>query len=436
MKVAMIIEADGKKVTCPSAAAQMAYFEKLLIENGIEKADKPEEMDYLIYSSCGFDGKTLERVCDKIKAFTWLQGFNGTHYKLMIVGCLAKMLKDVGKYNEDVIIVDDPVWSKAAIDIILKREKNILTRDILESKTKTYWYGNDVLLAVNIVDGCINKCSFCKHNYMGSNLSSIPYNDLLNYLKNKIKTGTKVIDFHGDCLNLYGIDLEGKPILHKLLHELAQEKDLAFMSLAEVTAQNMYPELLDEIRNNPKIRRVTLQLESASNEVLKNMNRCHTIERYDDIATTIQNGGKFIDTVLMTGFPKETYKDLDYTLDYIEKRGIPVLQICQYVDSNLVPSHNFEQFTYKEKVEHTKYVRDRLKDINLKIYRDNIWRMSNAVVYGKKEDRVFTVGGLAKFAYSDKEKHVNLELGSVIEEAPKKYIKKSRVAKGKTIYRY
>ena len=46
------------------------------------------------------------------------------------------------------------------------------------------------------------------------------------------------------------------------------------------------------------------------------------------------------------------------------------------------------------------------------------------------------VGGMPKFAYSDSLKHVNLELGSVIEEAPKTYIKSARVAKRKSIYKY
>lgn len=435
MKVGTLIEADGSKISCPNASSQMSYFEQLLKDNGIERATTPEEADYIVYSSCGFDGKTLEQVSDTIKSLAGLQMWNGVHYKLIIVGCITKLLNGMDGLNEDVVFIRDDIWSKATLDYILNREKNITVNDMLASKIKTYCYGNEVFISADIVDGCINKCSFCKNNYMKNDVTSIPYDELLSYLKQKIANGTRFIDFHGETLNIYGIDLYGKPILHNLLHELEKEKELVGISLGEITIQNMYKELLEEIQRNSKIRNLTLQLESGSNEILKSMDRGHTIEKYEDIASSIINSGKFVDTVLMSGYPGETYHDLDLTLDYIKKSRIPVYKICQYVDADLLPSHKLEQLSYDEKIKHTKYLREVLKPLNVEIYKDNIWRMGNAVIYGKKDNVVIAVGGTTLFAYSDKEKHRKLELGSIIEEPPKMFVKKSKIVKN-SIYRY
>ena len=433
MKVLTISSNNGMYTpSCPSSKAQMKYFKKILKENGIEETRLVKETDYIVYSSCAFDGKTMDENIKDIKDLMKLQQVEGNHFKVLLTGCFIKNF-DGDKISDDVILIKDNVWSKAALDYILEKEKNITVKDMLNSKVSSYANDNEILLSMNIVGGCINKCSFCKTNYINNKVESLPYDELLEFLKDKIKNGTKALDLHGDSLNLYGIDLAGKPILHKLLHELGKEKDLNIISLGEVTPQNMYPELLKEIKNNSKVKAVTLQLESASDEVLKNMNRNYTISRYDDIASSIINSGKYVDTILMSGFPLETYDDLSKTIEYIEKRRIYVSGVCQYVDSPHIPSHDLKQLARNEKMKHTRFLKDRIKDINIEIQKENIEKMANGIVFRKYDDCIFTVGGTRTFAYSTK--HKDLKLGDVIEEPPKTFVKKSKYS-NKNIYKY
>ena len=100
------------------------------------------------------------------------------------------------------------------------------------------------------------------------------------------------------------------------------EKDLKYIVLNEITVQNMYKELLEEIVNNPKVIDVTIQLESASDKLLAAMNRGHNLEKYDYIVRRLQEKEKIINTVLMSGFPEETEKDIEKTINYINDRNI------------------------------------------------------------------------------------------------------------------
>lgn len=447
MKVATMIEANGgKSASCPNTSAQMDYFEDLLVKKGIDRAYTIGDADYVVYASCAFDGKTLKRVEDRIKKLVSIPHYypEEANYKLIIVGCITKVCEfegmekitdNVFKIGDEAFIINDPVWSKVALNLILDEKKDVTISDRFLSNT--HRYGNSgVFDAISIVKGCTNKCAFCKTNYMDNKIESLPYHELLSYLRNLIKNGAKVLDFHGDTLNLYGVDLYGKPILHKLLHEISKEKDLKMIHLGEVTVRNMYKELLDEICNNPKINVVTLQLESASNEVLKNMNRGTTIEEYDDVASTILNRGKFIDTILMSGYPYETYEDLDKTFEYVKSRGIHINGVCEYIDSEYVPSHKLDQYSGKEKKAHTKYLVEKLRPYNFSLMNNSLDKMENAIIYGKHEDAVFAVSGTNFFACSNLKRHKELDLGDTIEERPKRFVKRSKFVRNKDVFKY
>src|SRR5699024_5865488 len=111
---------------------------------------------------------------------------------------------------------------------------------------------NDVYIQFMLEDGCANKCSFCKQHYYPKKVESIEYYTALNYLKEKIRTGTKIIALSGENTTLYGLDLYKKQVLHEFIHDLSMEEDLKYIILNEITVQNMYKELLEEIANNPK----------------------------------------------------------------------------------------------------------------------------------------------------------------------------------------
>ena len=189
----------------------------------------------------------------------------------------------------------------------------------------------------------------------------------------------------------------------------------------------MYPELLDEIINNPKIKFVSMQLESASDKILNLMNRKYTLKDYDKVAKEIRDSGKYLSTVLMSGFPEETYDDLTITGEYIKERGILTEIICEYQNASFVPSGNLNQLPTKLKHRHTDYLKNIVKENNQRIRQEYIENTNRYMYLGKdcSDYSVFSTD-IDLFAFSKKDEFQSLEPGTVIETKAKTLAKRNR----------
>ena len=422
------------KFSCPSSDAISASLLDKLQENGIERAKSLDDTDLFIYIGCAALGTSLDNF---IKDMKDIVGYSKTvkNMDVLVTGCVTKLdgLEDVlNKFG--VKVINDKDYVTAIMNYVLNKDDESNVRNVINNNIQSYALDNDVFLSVSIEDGCTNKCSFCKTNYLNSKVESLPYDELLEELRKRISNGCRVIDLHGENLSLYGLDLEGKPILHRLLQDLSKENDLLNIHLGEVTVTNMYDELLDEIINNPKVSLVSLQLETSSDRLLKLMRRGYDIDKYDYVVRRLSEANKGINTVLMTGFPTETYDDIDKTIEYIDKRNLMIDGCCSYVDCEYLPSHDLKQLSYQEKVQHRKYFLDKSRVIRTRIMMDNICNMGNSVVFRKYDNYVVSIGSSYSFCVSGK--HTNLDVGQVIKDKPRTYVKRSKFLDNNSGYKF
>ena len=226
-----------------------------------------------------------------------------------------------------------------------------------------------------------------------------------------------------------------KKRLHEFIRDLSQVEGLEMIRLNELVIGDMYKELLDEIITNPKVVSAGLQLETASNRLLKLMNRNYTIEEYDYYAKKIIESGKYIDTILMSGFPTETIEDMDYTINYIKDRRIITYGICEYSDFKYIPSSKLEQFSKREKRKHTNYLVDAKLKINYDIFLEEMPKQTK-LIYKDRNNFIHFMSNaipvITTISYSDR--FDGLKPGDIINEAPKRLVKNNKYTK-KTTYK-
>ena len=239
-----------------------------------------------------------------------------------------------------------------------------------------------------------------------------------------IKMGTKSITLSGENLALYGIDLYKKPMLHKFIHDLSETPGLMYLTINEIPAQNMYPELLQELINNKHVVNVGIQLETGDDRLLGLMNRGYTIDEFDAIITPLKKAGKYVNTVIMGGFPTETYEDMDRTIAYLKDKGIATEYICKYSDFGLLPSHNLPQLSKREKIRHCIYLRKAIREINHDCLEEMIDDTTNAIVYGKKYNKIY----LKSFhhGYSLRKDHQDLEIGDIVTTPARRLVQEKK----------
>ncbi|MCH5167933.1 MAG: radical SAM protein [Erysipelotrichales bacterium] len=398
-----------------------------LNNKGYNTRCKISEADLIVFVTCAGTCRTME------ECFKWINIFlsaKKTETKMIITGCLAdKTIFKNYLEHDDVIIMESNNFYVPVENYIFDENKKDSLKKRLSYSTK-FWYGNQALVQFMLEEGCTNNCSFCKHNYIDGGVCSIPYDAALNHLKGLIKTGTKKIILSGENLALYGIDLEGKQILHRFIHELSLEEGLIYIDVNEIAPQNMYPELLEELENNPKVVKVCMQLETASPRLLQLMNRNHTIEQYEYIAKRLRNKGKFVDTVLMSAFPTESYDDLDYTAKFLDENNILCTLISEYSDFDAIPSSKFEQLPYLEKKKHTRYLIEKMKETNRRILLDEVDNIDKSIICDN-DNGVIIINFASGYSY--RKEYNDAPVGTIITDKPRMLTRDGRF---NYLYRY
>lgn len=397
---------------------------KLMSENGFKRVLSLEESDYLIYITCAGVGKTIYKCVDDIKKLIPIA--NQMNFKLIITGCLTNFngFDDIKKLDY-VKVIKGKDWPIKIMNYILNENKKNTIKRKLENRTNFY-FGNNIFVQFMLESGCTNNCTFCKNNYLDKKVISIPYDIALNHLNNLIESGTKSILLSGDNLTLYGIDLCNQQILHKFIRILSKNEKLINIDLGEISVSNMYEELLEEICNNAKVGQVSFQLETASDRLLKLMNRGHNLEQYDYIVRRLKESGKFISTVLLPGFPTETYEDLDKTIKYLYEREIFTESISPYCDFAGIPSSKLEQLSYNDKRKHNKYLKEKVLNNNNYIFQRYLNKERKNILVNKEDNLSVFYSILPVWTISYKKEHTNLDLGDEIIASPKKLIHKSK----------
>ncbi len=167
---------------------------------------------------------------------------------------------------------------------------------------------------VKIQDGCDNYCSYCKVPFVRGRSKSRKIKDILNEISSLVNTDFKEIVLCGICLGDY-------KDLTVLLEKLERIEGLKRIRLSSVEPVYVNKDLIDKMASSKKIcRHLHIPLQSGDDSILKTMNRRYTSKEYVDLVKGIcrQIPDIAISTDILVGFPGETRKNFDNTLETIK----------------------------------------------------------------------------------------------------------------------
>lgn len=223
--------------------------------------------------------------------------------------------------------------------------------------------GNEHFAYVNISTGCDNFCSYCVVPYARGKELSRDKADIVRDVKNLIKRGYIRIMLCGQNVNSWGLGGEEKfnirsgeskktPFADLLaeIHGLEGLEELAFISSNPF---DFTQELVDVLKL-PKISKyLHIALQSGNNEVLKRMNRRHTVEEFTALARAIKKAVPDIElgTDIIVGFPGETREQFMDTAELFKKIQFKVAFISIYSPRKGTAAEKFypDDVGFKEK---------------------------------------------------------------------------------------
>lgn len=372
-----------------------AYNELYLLKDG----SCIKDLDYVIVQSCGFTEEAIRNNLDTLLAIN--ERMNNES-KLLLAGCLNKVYnfkENFEKHFKNIYFFGNESWPVDVVNYVNNDQIKFDDKEMCDINFDVYGDAPNVVSgSLTIEKGCNNHCTFCKTNYMNHPITSIPYQAVLEYVNTLVHNGMKVIELVGDNLSKYGLDLENKQILHKLINELLKIEDLEFITLNGITIQDMYPDLLEMIKNNSKIRSSVIHLETFSDNLLKLMGRGHNLKDCLNILDTLKSNDKlFISTVLMTGFPYETEDDLHKTIDYLKEYKLYIQAISPYSDSYMIPSGKLEQLPYEIRKEHFEIMKQYKNENQRDILESYKKKLNKGFIIGKSNQYLLADLGIHNF---------------------------------------
>jgi ribosomal protein S12 methylthiotransferase len=288
--------------------------------------DSNEPADIVIINTCGFilDAKeeSINMIMDYVKAKK-----EGDLSKLYVMGCLsARYREDLSKDIPEV----DRFFGKFDFDAILEELGIQKRKDLLFDRHLTT---PSHFAYLKIAEGCDRTCAFCAIPQFTGKHKSVPMEDLIVEAELLAKKGVKELLLIAQELTYYGIDLYKERKLPELIERLSKVEGIEWIRLHYAYPTNFPFELLDVIKNNPKVcNYLDLPLQHISSKVLKMMRRNISEDQIRDLVNRIREGvpGIAIRTTMLVGHPGETEEDFQKLIDFIQEMKFDRLGVFPY----------------------------------------------------------------------------------------------------------
>ena len=300
---------------------------------GFKKTDIKKDADCFVLNTCHIREKATEKVYDEIGRVK--KDFKNLKKPLVIVsGCVAQAESgEMIKREPYIDMVIGPQSYHKIGDLIFnyqrkKQKINETEFDVIgkfDYLKKISNSQNKISSYITIQEGCDKFCHFCVVPYTRGPEYSRPFEQIINEAHTLVSNGAKEIILLGQNVNAYNFYKNNKNYkLSSLINELNNIKNLKRIRFTTSHPKDMTEDLINCYKDCEKLMPfLHLPIQSGSNKVLKSMNRKHHREDYMSIIKKLKNINKDIkiSSDFIVGYPGETEKDFNDTIELIKKVG-------------------------------------------------------------------------------------------------------------------
>ena len=371
---------------------------------GYSEAERIEEADVIVLNTCCVRETAEERILGRIAQLKRLKLAN-PDLILCVAGCMAQqegMAERIRRRHPhvDIVLGTHNVHELPSLVEGVRRMRQPIhdvwpcERGIVERLPSRRAPG--VTAYVTIMYGCNNFCSYCIVPYVrGRERSRLPH-EIISEVREAADRGYKEILLLGQNVNSYGRDLGTGEDFAALLERLDGIAGIERIRYMTSHPRDFNDRLIAVIAGSRKVcEHFHLPVQAGSNKILSLMNRGYTREHYLDLVQRIRRAipGSSITTDIIVGFPGETEKDFDETLDLVQKARFDMTFTFMYSKRKGTPAATMpEQVPLEEKRRRLSALIQTQNPISLEINRALIGCSQEVLVEGpsEKDARVFT----------------------------------------------
>lgn len=317
---------------CPKNEVDTEYYIKKLSKMGHSFVEEPESADYIFLNTCAF---IKDAISESMETYRRLVATYGED-KVILTGCMVERLKhklsNTRFIRGDDIVHINKLINNTYVPDFSKKQHFIYNGERFYKDNLPYAY-------IKIQEGCSRRCTFCTIPSIRGKPRFRNIEEIKREALELSKNGKIEIILVGEDLTLY------KDLI-PLLDTLIKIDSIKLIRLMYLHPQGIKRELLEFIRENPKIARyLHIPIQHASERVLKLMGRSGGERAVKKAIENVRKiiPGAFIRTEIMVGFPEEQESDFNVLLNFLEDAHIERLGIFKYSQEEGTKSFSLNQ---------------------------------------------------------------------------------------------
>ncbi len=309
--------------------------------------DDEHEADVIIVNTCCFITDAKKESIDTLLEYAKYKQ-DGNCKALIATGCMAQRYAQ--EIREALPEVDAIIGTTAydsireVIDNALagKREERLddLKKIVLPEGKRVLTTGGHYAY-LKIAEGCDKHCTYCAIPSMRGPFRSVPKENLISEAMSLADGGVKELILVAQETTLYGVDLYGRKCLHELIHDLAQIKDIRWIRVLYCYPEEIYDELIDCMKNEPKfVHYLDLPIQHSNDTILRRMGRRTSEKDLRQIIVRLREAVPdiILRTTLICGFPGETREQFEDLCRFINEMEFNRLGVFTYSQEEGTPA--------------------------------------------------------------------------------------------------
>lgn len=306
--------------------------EVLFESHGLVKTDQVNEADVILLNTCSIREKAQEKVFSQLGQWREYKAKN-PHVIIGVGGCVASQEgADIIKRAPFVDLVFGPQTLHRLPALINERlAKNKSVVDISFPEIEKFDHlpaprAEGPTAFVSIMEGCSKYCSFCVVPYTRGEEISRPFDDVLAECFQLATQGVREINLLGQNVNDYRGKMESGDIadLALLIHYIAAIEGIGRIRFTTSHPLAFSDNLINAYAEVPELaNHLHLPVQSGSDRILGLMKRGYTALEFKSKIRKLKKVRPDIrlSTDIIVGFPGETDKDFQDTMDLVHEMG-------------------------------------------------------------------------------------------------------------------
>ena len=365
-----------------------------LMNYGFNVTDNHEDADLIMINTCTVRAKAQQKAFSLIGRMISIKK-RRPDIILGIMGCIAQQEgMDLFKKFPDVDLVlgtREIGRVPQILDRIIKGNEKVVATDLsikcIPRERHNGYFKNRIKSFISIMEGCNNFCSYCIVPYVRGREVSRSTQEIMEEAKSLVSQGIKEITLLGQNVNSYSSTEREEVDFPMLLRMLSGLDGLNRIRFTTSHPKDLSDDLISCFKElHVLCPHIHLPFQSGSDRILRMMNRGYSREQYIDLTAKLRDirSDFAITSDVMVGFPGESEKDFQMTIDLIRRIEFDNLFSFKYSDRKGTSAENMaKKVDEHEKSSRLSILQSIQKEITLKRNIQHIGKEEEVLVEGE-----------------------------------------------------